>query len=99
MSEATEQNQKEFNKITQTDKKENETDTSLNINNYHIEENKLEIQDSFKDTKISGSDSPSPETQEDYNKENSFRYGLTMPYLFIEGEPFLSISPNCKIII
>ena len=99
MSEAMEQNKKEFIKITQTDKKANESDTSLNINNYHIEENKLENQDSLNDTKISGSDSISPEIQEDYNNENSFRYGLTMPYLFIKGEPFLLISPNCKIII
>jgi hypothetical protein len=99
MSEAMEQNQKEFIKITQTDKKANETDTSLNINNYHIEENKLEIQDSFKDAKISGSDSISPKIQEDDNNENSNRYGLTIPLLFIKGEPFFSISPNCKILI
>ena len=93
-----EQNQKEFIEITQTDKKANEIDASLNINNYHIEENKLEIQDSFKETKILGSDSISPKIQEDDNNENSFRYGLTIPLLFIKGEPFFSISPNCKII-
>lgn len=97
MSEAFEESNKEFVELQQTSIKSNEIDTSLNIKEFPIEQNKLEIQDSFNDKKNSESDSNTSKVKKDENIVNSHRYGLTIPSLFLGGEPYFLISPNCKI--
>jgi hypothetical protein len=95
MSEAlTKENYNEINKASK------ETDISLDIkeNNNELDENKLKLQeDRIKETEIS--DTSLPLEIDNYtNLENINRYGLNFPFLFIRGEPFILISPNCKII-
>lgn len=74
-----------------------ESEDSLEINNSpSIEgdlenaegaDNSLENKLEGKDTEIKGINA---------NPVNQNRFGLTMPFFFIEGEPYFSISPNCK---
>lgn len=89
---------------TSLNKERKDADISLeiNTNNNLNEGNKIELQEDFtKETNISGTTKPLEiikDTESDNcNLENTNRYGQTIPFLFISGEPFISISPNCKI--